>query len=114
MSLIERDSYSGYTATGHEWNGIKELNAPILRIVLWFLAVTHIYAVIIWVVYPAWPLVWVYTKGLLGGDQQTAVETRIALADAARSDWVNAIATEDLDRVPATPTLWPSPWSRSS
>jgi cytochrome c oxidase cbb3-type subunit 3 len=105
MSLIERDPYSGYTTTGHDWNGIKELNAPIPRIVLWFLAVTHIYAVIIWVLYPAWPLVWTYTKGLLGGDQQTAVETSIAIADAARSDWVNAIATEDFDTIRANPDL---------
>jgi hypothetical protein len=26
MALEERDPHTGYTTTGHEWNGIKELN----------------------------------------------------------------------------------------
>ena len=29
----ERDSFSGYLTTGHEWNGIKELNSPVPRVV---------------------------------------------------------------------------------
>ena len=32
---IERDPQSGYLTTGHEWNGIKELNTPVPRLV-WF------------------------------------------------------------------------------
>ena len=36
MSVTERDPVSGYATTGHDWNGIKELNSPIPRIVLWF------------------------------------------------------------------------------
>ena len=28
MSVEERDPVSGYTTTGHNWNGIKELNTP--------------------------------------------------------------------------------------
>ena len=46
MSVSERDPVSGYATTGHDWNGIKELNSPIPRIVLWFLAVTHILSLI--------------------------------------------------------------------
>ena len=38
---IERDAPSGYLTTGHEWNGIKELNTPVPRIVCFFIAVTH-------------------------------------------------------------------------
>ena len=41
---IERDAPSGYLTTGHEWNGIKELNTPVPRIVWFFIAVTHIWA----------------------------------------------------------------------
>ena len=29
MAVDERDPYTGYMTTGHEWNGIKELNSPV-------------------------------------------------------------------------------------
>jgi hypothetical protein len=49
------DSLSGIETTGHEWDGIKELNNPMPR---WW--VLTFYATIVWalgymVVYPAWP-----------------------------------------------------------
>ena len=31
MSKIERDEISGTDTTGHEWDGIKELNTPLPR-----------------------------------------------------------------------------------
>ena len=34
MARLERDKVSGQMTTGHEWNGIKELNTPVPR-VLW-------------------------------------------------------------------------------
>ncbi|MDO8984457.1 cytochrome-c oxidase, cbb3-type subunit III [Cypionkella sp.] len=105
MSVSERDPVSGYATTGHDWNGIKELNSPIPHIVLWFLAVTHIYAVISWVLLPSWPLIDSHTKGLVGVDQKTAVAADIASADAARADWMSALATEDYDSLRATPDL---------
>ena len=33
MAVEERDPQSGYLTTGHEWNGIKELNTPVPRLV---------------------------------------------------------------------------------
>ena len=105
MSVIERDPVSGYTTTGHDWNGIKELNSPIPRIVLWFLAVTHIYAVIAWVLLPTWPLGQTYTRGLLGGDQTTALQADIAAATAARADWTTALASESFESIRANPDL---------
>lgn len=105
MPVTERDPVTGYATTGHDWNGIKELNSPIPRIVLWFLAVTHIYAVIAWVLFPAWPLGATYTKGLLGGDQRTALAADIAAATAARAGWMTALATQDFDTIRANPDL---------
>jgi cytochrome c oxidase cbb3-type subunit 3 len=105
MSVSERDPVSGYATTGHDWNGIKELNSPVPRIVLWFLAVTHVYAVIAWVLFPTWPLGQTYTRGLLGGDQKTAVAADIAAATAARADWMTALATQDYDTIRADPDL---------
>ncbi|TNE35265.1 MAG: cytochrome-c oxidase, cbb3-type subunit III, partial [Alphaproteobacteria bacterium] len=33
MAIEERDKYSGHMTTGHEWNGIKELNTRVPRVV---------------------------------------------------------------------------------
>ena len=40
MAVDERDPHTGYMTTGHEWNGIKELNTPVPRAVYFFLIVT--------------------------------------------------------------------------
>ena len=52
--------------TGHEWNGITELNRPVPRLVWLFLVATVIFSVVYWVLMPAWPLGVTYTRGLLG------------------------------------------------
>ncbi|WND03401.1 cytochrome-c oxidase, cbb3-type subunit III [Temperatibacter marinus] len=52
---IERDDHSGVETTGHEWDGIKELNNPAPRWWLMVWLVTTIWAIGYWVVYPAWP-----------------------------------------------------------
>jgi cytochrome c oxidase cbb3-type subunit 3 len=46
MSQAKRDPISGQLTTGHEWNGIEELDTPIPRVVLFFLAATTLFAVI--------------------------------------------------------------------
>ena len=56
MAVEERDPQTGYLTTGHEWNGIKELNTPVPRVVYFFLIVTALFAVGYWVLMPAWPL----------------------------------------------------------
>ena len=71
MEVNERDPVSGRETTGHEWNGIKELDTPVPRGVLMFLIVTHIWAIVWWFFVPAWPLGTTYTQGLLGVDQKT-------------------------------------------
>jgi N-terminal domain of cytochrome oxidase-cbb3, FixP len=62
MALVERDPHTGYMTTGHEWNGIKELNTPVPRVVYFFLIVTALFSVIYWVLMPAWPLGLTYTR----------------------------------------------------
>ena len=73
MAVEERDPHTGYLTTGHEWNGIKELNTPVPRPVYFFLIVTALFSVGYWMLMPAWPLGTTYTKGLLGIDQRTTV-----------------------------------------
>lgn len=91
MALGERDPHTGYLTTGHEWNGITELNTPVPRAVYVFLAATVLFACVYWVLMPAWPSVGGYTKGLLGHDQRRAVEQDLRRAETERRIWKQRI-----------------------
>lgn len=91
MSVKERDPLTGHQTTGHEWDGITELNTPVPRAVWFFIIVTHIWALIAWILLPTWPLLTTYTKGLLGVDQQEQVEEAVVAANAQRADWATQI-----------------------
>ena len=53
----EVDQISGVETTGHEWDGLKELNNPLPKWWLYLFYVTIIWAVVYWVLYPSWPLI---------------------------------------------------------
>ena len=105
MEVKERDPVSGRETTGHEWNGIKELDTPVPRGVLMFLIVTHIWAIAWWFFVPAWPLGTTYTKGLLGVDQRQTVEARVVEAQRERAGWMSRIETESYDAILADEAL---------
>ena len=50
------DPLTGTATTGHDWDGIHELNTPLPRWWLWTFYLTIVWAIGYWVVYPAWPL----------------------------------------------------------
>lgn len=105
MAVTERDPVSGQITTGHDWNGIKELNNPVPRIVIAFIVVTHLYALIAWVLLPAWPLGQTYTRGLLAVDQRSEVAADIARAEAEQSEWITLLATQNFETIKADPAL---------
>ncbi len=105
MDIGERDPVTGRETTGHEWNGIKELNTPVPRVVLIFLAATATFAVLWWFLMPAWPLGSTYTKGLLGIDQREIVTDQLREATAERTEWVTRIESLSYDEIQADPTL---------
>lgn len=105
MSVKERDPLTGHQTTGHEWNGITELNTRVPRVVWFFIIVTHIWALVIWVLLPTWPLVTTYTKGLLGLDQRQEVKADIVAANASRADWADRISTLSVTDILDNPEL---------
>lgn len=105
MSEATRDPVTGRETTGHEWNGIEELDTPIPRVVLFFLALTTLFAIGYWLLMPAWPLGWTYTKGLLGNDQREIVARQVQDAAAERASWTSRIAKASFAEVAADPSL---------
>jgi cytochrome c oxidase cbb3-type subunit 3 len=105
MAVEELDPVSGHRTTGHEWNGIKELDTPVPRGVLIFIVVTHLWALIWWVLMPTWPLITTYTKGLLRTDQHEMVERDLVAAQAERAAWMKAIETASFEEIQADEDL---------
>ena len=101
----EVDPATGYETTGHDWNGIRELNTPFPRIVIWALALTFLYSVIAWILLPAWPIGRDFTRGVLGLDQrQVAMQGYVAL-ERGRHDWMAPFSAGNLDALAADPAL---------
>jgi cytochrome c oxidase cbb3-type subunit 3 len=105
MSVEERDDLTGHRTTGHEWNGIRELNTRVPRAVWWAIGITHLWALIVWILVPSWPLVTTYTKGLLGIDQRELVAGEIAAGQRYRAHWVARFAGDPLPAIRADETL---------
>jgi cytochrome c oxidase cbb3-type subunit 3 len=91
--------------TGHEWDGIHELNKPLPKWWLWTFYATIVWAIGYWLLMPAWPLVSTYTKGLLGYSQRGRVAEQLQAAKAAQAVYRQQIAKSDLDAITANPDL---------
>ena len=102
---IETDQVSGTATTGHEWDGIKELNTPLPR---WWILTFYaciVWAVGYWIVYPAWPLLWSNTTGILGYSSRADVAVELANLEKIRGDKMAALATAPLVDIEKDPTL---------
>ena len=84
------DEATGVETTGHEWDGIEELNNPLPRWWLWTFYATIVWGVAYTIAYPAWPMISGATEGVLGFstrgvlvDELTANEERNAQLVAA-------------------------------
>jgi cytochrome c oxidase cbb3-type subunit 3 len=102
---VEKDAVTGQETTGHEWDGIKELNNPLPKWWLYVFYATIVFALVYVVLYPAIPGLSGYTKGLLGWDRRSEVEAEVAAARAAQGQYREAIREAELATVREDPEL---------
>ena len=105
MTKREIDQVTGVETTGHEWDGIKELNKPLPR---WWLLT--FYASIIWAIgymiaYPAWTTLSGYTKGMLGYSQRAQVTSEVKAGVTAQAGMRDQLEKTPLAQVKANPEL---------
>jgi len=105
MASNKRDTAKDADTTGHEWDGITELNKPLPKWWLWTFYACIVWAIGYWLLMPAWPLVASYTKGLLGYSQRGTVAAELDEAKAAKAEFRQRIAASDLAAVNADPEL---------
>lgn len=105
MPLREKDPVSGTDLTGHEWDGIEELDTPVpwaARLALWgSIGVAALY----WVFYPSFPAVRDYAKGVLGYSSRLEVTASLEQAEAARAQSFAPFQSEDIEALAADHSL---------
>lgn len=95
----EKDALSGVETTGHDWDGIKELNLPAPRWWLMVWLICCIWAVGYWFVYPAWPTLSGNTKGSEGWTQYKKLADEQAEITARRGEFAEKIKGKSLDDI---------------
>jgi cytochrome c oxidase cbb3-type subunit III len=91
--------------TGHQWDGIEELNNPLPRWWVWVFYVTIVWGIGYTVAYPAWPLITGATPGVIGGSTRADVAAEIERFDAANSAIKAKLVAADLNAIGSDPDL---------
>jgi len=99
------DPVSGRSTTGHEWDGIKELNTPLPRWWVITFYATILWAIGYWIVYPAWPLLWSHTTGILNYSTRAEVAAELANLEKVRGDRMVALGAAPLAQIEKDPDL---------
>ncbi|MFN7026627.1 MAG: cytochrome-c oxidase, cbb3-type subunit III [Pseudorhizobium sp.] len=99
------DEISGVETTGHEWDGIRELNNPMPRWWVWTFYATIVWAIIYTILYPAWPLVNEATKGVLNYSSRGELAGEMDGARIAQGGIMEKISKVSLEEILADPQL---------
>jgi cytochrome c oxidase cbb3-type subunit 3 len=99
------DAVTGVETTGHEWDGIKELNKPLPRWWVWTFYATILWAIGYWIAYPAWPTLAGYTRGMLGYSQRATVADDVKAALASQAEYRDKLARTPLEQIKSDPDL---------
>ncbi|MGL4974966.1 MAG: cytochrome-c oxidase, cbb3-type subunit III [Bosea sp. (in: a-proteobacteria)] len=100
------DDVTGTATTGHEWDGIRELETPMPRWWLWTLYLCIAWAVGYWVLYPAWPLVSDNTRGVLGYSSRANVAVELDALKQQRAVLAAGLETATLEQIRTNPDLF--------
>jgi cytochrome c oxidase cbb3-type subunit 3 len=102
---VEKDSVTGTETTGHEWDGIKELNTPLPKWWLYVFYACIVWSIGYWVIYPAWPSLSGYTRGFLGYNTRAEFADTMAAVQESHRQFTDRIASMSVEEVTADPEL---------
>ncbi|PBB54831.1 MULTISPECIES: cytochrome-c oxidase, cbb3-type subunit III [Mesorhizobium] len=105
MSGEHIDEVSDVSTTGHEWDGIKELNNPLPRWWVITFYVTIVWAIGYTIAYPAWPILSSATRGVLVYSSRNDVKNELAAAEVAKGKYVAALQAKTVAEIAADDVL---------
>jgi len=96
------DSVSGTETTGHEWDGIRELDTPLPLWWRWIFYATVVWSIGYWIAMPAWPMLSGYTAGILGYSSRAALQEDLkdarAVGNAAEPNMLQRVLDDGYGR----------------
>jgi cytochrome c oxidase cbb3-type subunit 3 len=101
----EVDPVTGTETTGHEWDGIKELNTPLPKWWLYVFYATIAFSVVYMILFPAWPSLSGYTKGLLGYSSREQHLQTMREVRAERAVWYDKFSDYSLQEIVRDPDM---------
>lgn len=105
MSKREADEVTGVETTGHEWDGIKELDNPLPRWWLYIFWATVAFSAVYWVLMPAWPGISGYTKGTRGHSDRAQVAEQLTALENLRGLEAARLTNASLQEIESDPVL---------
>lgn len=100
---IEKDSLTGTDTTGHEWDGLKELNTPLPKWWLYVMYATIAFAAVWVVLYPAFPFQG--ATGVTGWIAREAVVEDVRASQARMEPMLARIRAATPEAIAADPDL---------
>ncbi|WP_424933501.1 cytochrome-c oxidase, cbb3-type subunit III [Amaricoccus macauensis] len=101
----EVDATTNTETTGHEWDGIKELDTPMPRWWLWTFYATIVWGVIYTILMPAWPLINSATPGLLGYSTRQDAERELVEHAEVNAPLDAALMEQAISKIAEDPEL---------
>ena len=101
----EKDAITGVETTGHEWDGIRELDNPLPRWWLWVFWACVLFSIGYWVAMPAWPGISGHTRGLLGQSDRQAVTVALDDLKVQRGAEAAKLRNASLEQIERDPAL---------
>lgn len=102
---IEKDTLTGRETTGHEWDGLQELNTPLPRWWLYTFVACCIFAFFYMLLYPSVPYGPGYFHGLLGASSRASVAADVQAMAARRAVYMDQIKALPIEKVKDDPQL---------
>jgi cytochrome c oxidase cbb3-type subunit 3 len=102
---IEKDVISGQDTTGHEWDGIRELNTPVPKWWVYVFLACIAWAFGMFVLYPSIPYGKGYFHGVLGYSTRVKVDAEVDKLVVLRKGSMDKIAAMSFDAIKADPAL---------
>ncbi len=103
---IEKDRLSGRDTTGHEWDGVKELNTPLPTWWVYTFYATIVFAAVYCFLYPSWPWLNGHTEGSLGYSSRVELTQALEAQAKSRAVFVDRIRVTPLAQIAKEPELF--------
>lgn len=96
MANVEKDLISGQNTTGHEWDGIKELDTPLPKWWVYIFWATIVWSIGYFVVYPSVPFLGTFYKGVFQYSSRAELSKDLTAQATQRGAWLADFQGKDV------------------